>query len=185
MVCLNSSANLMCSWSCHVSPSAAKRACSDTILSLRSVLNRLSSSAKRRTCSGSMIAWAIVSLSVCVCGSPGRRVFAPGAPDLLKPALFPPARQILTATPACPRRSHRTPCLLHSAFFILHSFVGGFGVALGWLWGGFGVAFGWLWGGFRVALGWPWGGFRVPIPWLSIGFGVALGGLGRSDNKRS
>src|ERR1035441_1598776 len=96
MVCLNSSENLICSWSCQVSPSAEKRACKDTILSFRSVLNRFSSSAKRRTCSGSMIAWAIVFLFVCVCGSPRRRVLTPVAPDLPKPALFPPSGQILT-----------------------------------------------------------------------------------------
>src|ERR1035437_9438534 len=96
MVCLKPSENLMCSGPGQLSPIAEKRACKDTILSFRSVLNRFSSSAKRRTCSGSMIAWAIVSLSVCVCGSPGRRGLVPVAPDLPKPALFPSARQILT-----------------------------------------------------------------------------------------
>ena len=66
--------------------------------------------------------------------------------------------------------------------------VGGFEVALGWLWGGFGVALGWLWGGFEVALGWLWGGFEVALRWLwggfvrrslclVYGFGVALGWL--------
>ena len=34
--------------------------------------------------------------------------------------------------------------------------LGGFGVALGWLWGGFGVAIGWLSTRFGVALGWLW-----------------------------
>src|ERR1019366_1455302 len=144
MVCLNSSANLMCSWSCQVSPSAANRACNDTSLSFRSVLNRLSSSAKRRTCSGSMIAWAIVSLSVCFCGSPGRPVFQPGGPALLKAALFHPARQILT-TPAC--YGALSPSLW---------------VALGWPWGGLRVALGFLSLGYQHALGWLAGG----LGWL-------------------
>src|ERR1035441_1974121 len=109
MVCLNSSENFTCSWSCQVSPSAENRACNDTILSLRSVLNRFSSSAKRRTCSGSIIAWAIVFLSVCVCGSPGRRVLPDGASDLPKLALFPPARQILTTSAARQERSLTLP----------------------------------------------------------------------------
>src|SRR2546429_3201960 len=59
IVCRNSSANLACSWSCQVSPSAANLACNSVILFWRSWLNRFSSSAKRRTSAGSMTAFDI------------------------------------------------------------------------------------------------------------------------------
>jgi hypothetical protein len=56
IVCLNSSANLTCSWSCQVSPSAVNRAWSVAIRASTSRLNRCNSSANRRTRSGSMMA---------------------------------------------------------------------------------------------------------------------------------
>src|SRR3954467_4625712 len=65
IVILNSSENFVCSWSCHESPSAAKRACNDPMRFWRSRLKRCSSSAKRLTCSGSMIACGINVLSLC------------------------------------------------------------------------------------------------------------------------
>ena len=154
-----------------MSPSAANRACNDTILSFRSVLNRLSSSAKRRTCSGSMIACAIVSLSVCVCGSPGRPLLQRRAPDLTKPALFLSARQILTNSPAFPRAfsrlvaPFRCPLTHHVSPFT----PGSFG-ALRWLSGGFRVALGWLWGRNRLAINRPWGGSDVALSGSSISF---------------
>ena len=53
--------------------------------------------------------------------------------------------------------------ILHSAFCILRSLRGGFGVALESHWSRIGVA-----------LVEPWGGYGVPISWLSTRFGVAL-----------
>src|SRR5688572_11037124 len=58
-VCLNSSENFVCSWSCQESPSEPKRAWSDPSRFWRSRLKRCSSSAKRRTCSGSIMACGI------------------------------------------------------------------------------------------------------------------------------
>src|SRR5688572_26884389 len=58
-VCLNSSENFVCSWSCQESPSEPKRACNDPSRFWRSWLKRCSSSAKRRTCSGSIMACGI------------------------------------------------------------------------------------------------------------------------------
>jgi len=53
-----------------------------------------------------MIAWAIVFLSVRVCGSPGRRLLKIGASDLPKPALSQGVRQILTAIVGRASRPH-------------------------------------------------------------------------------
>ena len=64
IVCRNSSANLACSWSCQVSPSAANLACNSVILFWRSWLKRFSSSAKRRTSAGSMTAFDIALSSL-------------------------------------------------------------------------------------------------------------------------
>jgi hypothetical protein len=53
--------------------------------------------------------------------------------------------------------------------------VGGFGVALVWLWYGFGMALVWLWYGFGMALVWLWvgyqlalGGFSMALVWLCV-----------------
>ena len=55
------------------------------------------------------------------------------------------------------------PAILHSAFCLLHSLRGGFGVALRWPYGGFGVACGSQSPPNQLALRWLYCGF----PWLA------------------
>src|SRR5436190_21336680 len=108
IVCLNSSANFPCSWSCQVSPSAAKRACKETMRSCRSLLKRFSSSANRRTCSGSITACAIIVLSHYT-GTSGQ--FSPNPRCYRKPALFWATPQTLTDNPNRAIALHVPPLL--------------------------------------------------------------------------
>ena len=61
IICVNSAENFSCSWSCQLSPSAVNLDIRLPLRSRMSSLNRFSSAAKRRTSSGSIIAWPMTS----------------------------------------------------------------------------------------------------------------------------
>ena len=77
----------------------------------------------------------------------------------------------LACTSHVPGFRRPCPAFLHSAFCILPSPRGGFGLALVSHWCRIRVALGWLWGGYQLAINRLWGGSDVALMWLWGGFG--------------